>query len=475
MVLYGHKTHSLEDFSYFVWRQLSHFSIRRTAMPLKTTISRNALLQLFFVSLCIASGASHGEEIALILEDFDGKARLQSNWQATGTIEVQRNAAPKPQPTQGVEGQLITCRAEGPSRITTKTRQRPNFENFDTIQLRIQVENASADAPKSFEFQAHSPTRSASLWRKFVVSQPNWQIIRLPMQHFRYSAGARLEWEEVSNFGIAFRDQGTVHLDRIELVASQSGSNPFFTPEEIGKTAFGAASRVASTNRFALITNDQRVDAKATLAECEQLFKLIYDDFPEAPRPSRPVPILIFRTEQGFRRFWHRLAKLYAASVPPVRSAGYSLFGIAGTFYSDEFGPVRPVLIHEACHALLARSFGLSNSSEWLHEGLANYYQLHWTKQDAHKLNRARIRNGKHRPLRELLNGQRIAMRDYAQATLFVKWLIEHDAYKEQFAKALQEMRKRNSTEFEPICERHFGKPLDELELDWLRWARAGN
>ena len=115
----------------------------------------------------------------------------------------------------------------------------------------------------------------------------------------------------------------------------------------------------------------------------------------------------------------------------------------------------------------------MANSSEWLHEGLANYYQLDWTKQDIHKLNRARLRNGKMRSLRDLLSGQRIPMDDYAQVTLWTKWLLSDELRRKQFAEAMSEMRKRNSTRLEPICEKAFGKKLEEMELEWLRWAES--
>ena len=432
-------------------------------------------LRLFALCALCSCRYAFAEEQTSTLANFDGVSQLNDRWTATGSVRLHRENAPSPKPIQGVAGQWLTCEVEGPARIKTRNRRRPAFEKFDTIQLRIKAENASAQNPKSFEFQFHSHERRAVLWRKFSVTKPGWQLVALPMQHFRYSPGASLEWEEVSQFGIAFRNPGRFSFDGIELVASRSKSNPFFTPEEIGEIAFGDEAKVSASTHFALITNDRRVNTNATLSECEKLFALVYKDFPELPLPSRTVPVLVFETEREYREFWPELASLYVANVPPIRSSGYSLLGIAGTSYTDEFGSVRPVLIHETCHALLARTLGLSNSSEWLHEGLANYYQLRWTKQDLRKLNRVRFRNGTHRPLRQLLNGRRIAMNDYAQAALFVKWLIEDKTKREQFAKSLQNMRKRNSTSLEPICRRHFGKSIEKLELDWLRWARAGN
>ena len=37
------------------------------------------------------------------------------------------------------------------------------------------------------------------------------------------------------------------------------------------------------------------------------------------------------------------------------------MLGIAGSFYDPAQGSVRPVYLHEACHALIARTFGLAS------------------------------------------------------------------------------------------------------------------
>jgi len=431
------------------------------------------------VSFLLFPSSVLAEESVLLIEDFDGETKLSNRWTAAGEIQVARvNYEPNaPDEINGAEGRVAECKASPRSLFLAKRGlRRPPFEHFDQIRFRIQVSEASAESPVTFEFQVRSEQRPATLWRKFVVDKDTWQVVTLPMQHFRYSSGSSLDWTEVSRIGVVFRERCDVKLDGFELVSSEKDSDPYFTPEEVGAFAFGEQLKTTSNERFAIMTDDDRVDRKRTLEQCDRLYELVFRDFPKLDKPKRQIPILVFSTERKYREFWPRLGSLYVASVPPVKSTGYSLLGIAGTFYSDKFGDVRPVLIHEACHAMLAPSIGLSNSSEWLHEGLANYYQLDWTKQDIHKLNRARLRNGKMRPLRELLSGQRIPMDDYAQVTLWTKWLLSDELRRKQFAKALREMRKRNSTRLEPICEDVFGEKLGELELGWLRWCeQQGN
>ena len=424
--------------------------------------------------LLLLASTSLGEDSVLLIENFDGKTKLSNRWTAAGEIQVARVDYESNEGIEidGADGKVAECQASPRSLFLMKRGiRRPPFERFDQVRFRIQVRDATPESPVTFEFQVRSEQRPATLWRKFVVDDGGWQIVTLPMQHFRYSTGSSLDWTEVSRMGVVFRERCNVKLDGFELVASEDESNPYFMPKEVGAFAFGEKLKTTTNERFAIMTDDDRVDRKRTLEQCDRLYEMVFRDFPQLEKPKRRIPILVFSTEKDYRAFWPRLGSLYVAAVPPVKSTGYSLLGIAGTFYSDEFGDVRPVLIHEACHALLAPSIGLANSSEWLHEGLANYYQLDWTKQDIHKLNRARLRNGKMRPLRDLLSGQRIPMDDYAQVTLWTKWLLSDELRRKQFAEAMSEMRKRNSTRLEPICENVFGKKLEEMELEWLRWC----
>ena len=413
------------------------------------------------------------EERVLLLDDFDGSEKLSQRWTAIGSIGVGRVKAPANAPVSGVEGMLSSCAAEADSKFLVNQRfKRPKYEEFDKIRFRIRVEEATRDQPVAFEFQCFSQERRAALWRKFTISDDGWQVVELPMEFFRYTAGASLGWPEVSRFGFHFRQRCSVMIDGIELVASSDDANPYLTPSEIAGLAFGEQHSQHTNDRFAVLTNEKRVNGPNVLKELDRLFELIYADFPRLPKPLRRVPVLVFSKEDEYRKFWTRFGNQFASHVPAVRSDGYSLLGVAGTYHSEEYGSIRPVLLHEACHAILEPSLGLSNSSEWLHEGLANYYQLNWTKQDLVQLTRKRIDQGTFTPLRQLTNGERIRLHDYAFATLFVKWLIEDEARREQLFRCLSEMRQRNSTALEPICEKQFGKSVNELELEWIRWAK---
>lgn len=426
------------------------------------------------------------EETVATLEDFDGAVKLSRRWTAVGDIGVERKRVEDDVPLAGVAGHVVRCTvARGATLAVKDGFPRPDYEKFDKIRFRIRAEDASRENPSAFEFRAFSAARRASLWRKFSVQSNEWQVIDLPMEFFRYSSGANLGWDEVSRFGVRFRNAGTVSFDGFELVADDDGS-PRLTVEQLARFAFGDDSEdggdgdgdngdamIERDKRFAVITNDPRVNAKQAIAEFNKLFDLVYADFPELPKPTALVPTLIFANEREYREFWPKFGAAFEAKVPPVTSSGYSLLGVAGSSYSDEYGPVRPVLVHETCHALLGRPLGVSNSSEWLHEGLANYYQLNWTRQNVFELVRRRVESGNLIPLRKLTNGERVPIRNYAQVTLFVKWMLADDDRKSRFTAAMKDMRKRCSTALPPICERHFGKTIEDLEREWVKWLKS--
>ena len=177
------------------------------------------LRKLAFV-LLLAANCAEADERVLLLDDFDGGEKLSLRWTAIGSIGVQRVAAPAKVSVSGVGGMLSKCDAKANSKFLVNQRfKRPKYEDFDKIRFRIQVENASTDRPIAFEFQVFSQERRSALWRKFTVSSDEWQLVELPLEFFRFTTGASLDWREVSRFGDSFpsavlRDAGRYRASR---------------------------------------------------------------------------------------------------------------------------------------------------------------------------------------------------------------------------------------------------------------------
>jgi hypothetical protein len=142
---------------------------------------------------------------------------------------------------------------------------------------------------------------------------------------------------------------------------------------------------------------------------------------------------------------------------------------------------VRPVYVHEICHALCEQTLGLGNAGEWLQEAMANRYALDVSRQDLSPLVRQGLEDPAARSsLGELLNGEPIALNRYWQAVAVLEWLLADDARRQQLWAVLPEFRTRGSTDLRPLAEATFGLTLDQMDQAWRDWAatryaRPGN
>ena len=428
--------------------------------------------QALVVALIFAARGSAAELITL--DDFDGAAKLSAGWTAAGKISVSRLAVPPNVRHEGVQDKFILAKAGKSARLLVKPGfPRPAYEKASAIRLRAKADGVSAEKPLVFEFQVFSSKRPAWLWRKVTIDREGWQTLELPLRYFRHSPGAALDWEEAHRMVFSFRNAGSLSIDNIQLVSGKGKHPAYLSAEELGRIAFGDKAIYYRGPPFVVVTDEKRLNGEAVLAALDELRQAIKRDFPRLGSTRRPVVLLIFAKREDFRLFWRTLGKRFRSIAPVVNSDGYAIFGVAGSSYSDTLGPVRPVYVHEACHALLAQLLGIPNQSEWLHEGVANFYQLRWSKQRVHLLTRSMIKEGRHVPLEKLLRGNRIAQRDYAQSVLFVKWLIEDAERRRQFESAMREMKQRSSTKLEPLLQKYFRMTLAQMEAAWLKWARG--
>lgn len=429
------------------------------------------LLSLVFL---MSAARVFAQGAAVTLDDFDGAQKLSQRWVAIGNIKLARIDVPPGVVHEGVRGKMVRAEASAQSKFAAgPSFARPDYEKAQAIRFRAKAESASAEKPLVLEFQVFSGARRAWFWRKVTLNKPDWQTVELPLRYFRYSPGAALDWKEAHRFAIHFRDAATLYVDGFELVPGEGLHPAYLSAEELGKFAFGEDAKFFHDDPFVVVTDEEKLDGKAVLAALKELETLIERDFPDLPGAARPVVVLVFAQRDAYRDFWPKFGERFNSVVPEVTSDGYTLLGVAGSSYSDEYGPVRPAYVHEACHAILAQSLGIANQSEWLHEGLANYYQLHWSKQDVHALMHDTIERGTHVPLAKLAGGERISGRDYGQAVLLVEWLLEDPGRRKAFQSAMLDMRERASTELAPLAVKHFGMTLDEMESAWLAWARG--
>jgi len=182
--------------------------------------------------------------------------------------------------------------------------------------------------------------------------------------------------------------------------------------------------------------------------------------------------LIVFDRDADYRQFVPRLGAYWNAHAAEPKSGGFTVQAIATAAYSEQHGTLRPVFTHEFIHSLLARALRVSNRGEWLHEGLANYYQLRFHPQE----NIAEIvRSGvedpsNHLPLEQLCSGKPVPMNRYWQAMTVVEMLLTDDAYRASLPQLLEAFGTDGSTDLGPRLE-ILGKDWASLAEDWKRFC----
>ncbi len=215
-------------------------------------------------------------------------------------------------------------------------------------------------------------------WRKVVLDQTGWQAIELPLRWFSPVGGRLPRWDRIRTLGIYFRGPGELLLDAIALVP---GNGPFLDAEHdlralaFGETAEAGVTRIDRGNYW-LMTDVQGRDRqlRELATELEALQRRVLTDF-ALPEPQEPAALLVFAKDASYRAFAPRFAERFGRKVAPPRGDGFTVLGIATCSAEDELGLLRPVLVHEFAHSVLAKSALLDARPEWFQEGVAAYYQ----------------------------------------------------------------------------------------------------
>jgi hypothetical protein len=412
---------------------------------------------------------------AKMVENFEQPGKLGDSWMASEGMRLERVLVPVTVKHEGVDDNILQVDAVAGGYFATQPNfHRRRFHAATAVKFRAEAPNATAANPLVFEFQVYSTERRAWRWRKVTIDGPGWRTIELPTRFFRHSPSSHVKWEETRQLAFMFRNAGRLNVDMIELVDAPYGDFPAeLLPKEIGRMAFGSKARIHRGKHFMIITDEPRLKPTLTFEALDHMKSLLMADFPGLRSPPRPPVLLIFSKEARYREFWGQLAEAFNSTGPRPESDGYSMLGISGSFFDPRQGSIRPVFAHEGCHALLTHAVGLASEGDWLQEGLATYYQLRCGKQDLGPLAKRLIAERSLVPLGQLLNGKPIDVAQYAQAALFIDWIMAHPTRKARLLPAMRAMAKQGSTNFSSVSKAQFGADLATIQPIWLRWLQS--
>ncbi len=412
---------------------------------------------------------AEGHARLVFCEAVVGRDETAERWLSSPEVEVRGFVT-----ADGDAGVQLNATAGGTVRAMPEPR--PDFATGNRVRLELAVENASPDAPVQIELSFYDDTQHNRWWRLVSIDDPSWETLEIDLPYLRYDRGTLPRWEDVVAWGMTFRTDAQVRIRSFQLWQDDDASGPYLGPEQL-RQAFADPDRVRVQQRgaFTLLTDAPALDTDAVLSALVDMHARTQARFPGLGTPEQTVPLLVFGSERAYRKFWAEFSgKLGSRARPLAEDDGYTWLGVATAWYSDEYGPVRPVYVHEASHALVERALGLDAQRSWLFEGLGNVAQLDVSGQDIASVYRqGLVRSGVKMPVFEMVSGGAIPTTRYWQATLLVQFLLADPGRTHALANALQDMRAVGSADLRPHLERHFGMDVPRFSAAFWAWAWA--
>ena len=414
----------------------------------------------------------------LMLFDFE-KRTLREDWSAVRLgIEVSREPMPAGQFANQFEprGRGVTVRSNGRSGLFCRSKRVPrDWTTFDRFSF--WVFRQPGEKTSTVEIRMYEPDGKTWYWRKVELGHEGWKEITVPLPWFRWSDGRIPNWRNIDRVGFWFRDPAKLSIDSIHVTKSSLPRGNFLTAQTLAQVAFPSgreAVRREQRNEVEVLTNAPPLNLDQLANSLSHSVQQFSRDFPSLGKPSHPPLLIVFADRQQYRQFTVRLGAQLGATAPPPSSDGYSLQGVATSYWDERRGTKRPVYTHELIHSLLARTLRIRSRGGWFHEGLASLYQLRAYPQDdvPRMVRRGIAQENAHLPLQTLCSGDRIPNSRYWQAATTIEMMLATDKYRSRLAELLAMFRRQGTTNLGPALEPIFGTTWDQLTADWKDFCR---
>lgn len=330
-----------------------------------------------------------------------------------------------------------------------------------------------AHAAGRIELEFVDATRGTRLYRSLELGEGE-HLIEVPLTDLRYDRGVIPRMDRATRWGVRFVDGGTFELRAFELWRDDDADANAHEIDAL-RDDFDDPTRVTTWRRgpFVLLSDAPKLDPEPVFDALEQMHDNVRALLPSMPTTDQAIPLLVFADAPEYRRFWRRFSARHGADIGPRdEDEGLTWLGVATASWSPEWTVVRPTYVHEAHHALLERSYGLSAGRSWVLEGLAILEQLAISEQDLSPVYRRGLRRrGAAAELHALTDGSPIDTRQYWQAAMMAQWLVSDPGRRAALDAALVEMSARGDTDLRPLAMRYFGQEFTGLSVEFWSWA----
>ncbi len=463
-------------------QELSSTAVRRR--PARQTLLTVIWPALVVVLLELGCVSACGQQ--RVLFDFENAA-LGKQFRAVGKIRAARQDVPpfdqpKPKmPASVPEGHGVHVQTPGQGGVYSRSGLVPgDWRAYQAISFWVYRgrQEAAAHPMSVCEVQILEADGKARSWRKLELSHTGWKQVTLPLKWFRWGSGRAFRWDRVDRVGVWFRDAGNLTLDQMVLRAGRLENSADISLADLSGLAFPRAQihTITKVHRegFWLLCDSDQLDAQSLAKHLVQVRDQLLRDWPSLRDASADAVLIVFSKEANYRQFSPRLAQKLNASAQPPSSEGYTLHGVATSFWDPQKGSIRPVYAHELIHAMLTQYGRITDDGSWFQEGVANYYQLRFHPQNSlSRIVREGLTNASHRTaFSELCQGKPIPTTRYWQAATLIEMMLAQQKYRQHLGKLVAAFQRSGSTDLTPHLRPILATDWDGLTEDWKAYCR---
>lgn len=434
----------------------------------------------FSLTAVICVSIASAEDAARPLFSFDDTAAVDALI-ALNNLPLEVAAPPEAAPGGGPQGSALHVVGRGGDGVYAK-RDAVALAGLDWPRVRTLTfwifRPTGLTKPTPIEVQFMEADGKTRFWRRVDLDHSGWKRYDVPLRWFRWSTGRIPQWDAVVRVGFYCREAGEFWLDDVAVVEAtepNADGSPAaeLSTEELRDFAFPDSAGKAKLERgkhVAVITDVGALDAAQLAAHLDEAAAAVAADLPflgDVPQGR----LVVFADRTAYQKFTVRTAEQLNSAAAPPTSGGFTFWGIATSYWDPDYGTLRPVYLHEFIHSYLDDALHLDNSGEWLHEGLASYYQLKFHPQDNFG---DLVRNGlaarNFPPLEQVLNGKKIELTAYWQAATVIDMLLHDDAYNAKLPALVAAFQESGSTDLGPHLDK-LGKSWDKFTADWEKFC----
>ncbi len=415
-----------------------------------------------------------------VVNGFEDEADLGRARAVGGSLALERGRAPDGEGwaavTASADAQVVHLVLDLPEGLDPSLGE--------ALALHVRARAPEGGRPPRLLLRALDASGASLFQRRASDALRGWSERHEPLARWRWDDRVG-RWADVRAFEVVAEGAIALEVDHVRVVPGTRGARSALPdPTWLQELAFPGAgdapwTREAGAFRLmgpASLPPDAAVER--TLARLRPLSAWLDRVADGGVRPVGDGPVLVFvlADQAAYEGFFLRLGQAWRVFVTRPTGAGYAVQDLCAFAHDPERGLDRPVIVHEATHALAARRLRLMPGHAlhgWVQEGLANYIQLclhpesldlrTWRRQFARGVDADSF----FRPLRDLTSA-RPGLDRYAQLASVVGFLVaERPGWLGAIARGLADGR--------PIDDvlAELKTTLEQLQADWLAWGRA--